>query len=417
MRCRGSIVIKDRNIVCFASGWNYHPTSKHHVMRRLAEENHVIWVNWHASRMPSIGLNDLKAITGKLRQIQQGPRDATDQITVVTPPQLPLPGSEWARGINARLVRRSIQKILRQLPTRPVQFWSFAPDVAELVGSFDEELVLYYCVDAFGEFPGYDRNLIERLETELIHKSDVVLTTSQPLFEAKQPLHPNVHLVQHGVDHRRLSRAVHEDLPIPEDLLALPRPVFGFVGVVGEWVDLRMVADLARLRPDASIVIIGPATSSKAAVADLPNVYWLGARNHEALPCYLRGFDVGLIPFCKVPLTHHANPIKLYEYLAAGVPVVSTSLPAVREIPGSVWLADDGKICARSCDEALANNQPEARLHRSQLMAAESWTARIAHISEIVENTLRHRAFAAPQRGSAVSRDDIRRAASLAGST
>jgi glycosyltransferase involved in cell wall biosynthesis len=386
-------------------------------MRRLAEENHVIWVNWHASRIPSIGLNDLRTITGKLRQIRRGPLEATEQITVVTPPQLPLPGSEWARKINASLVQRSIRSILRRLPKRPVQLWSFAPDIAELVGSFDEELVLYYCVDAFGEFPGYDRDLIEQLETALIRKSDVVLTTSQPLFEAKQPLHPNVHLVQHGVDHTRLSRAVHENLPIPEDLLALPKPVFGFVGVVGEWVDLQMVANLARMRPDASIAMIGPAAISKAPLADLPNVYWLGARNHEALPCYLRGFDVGLIPFCKVPLTHHANPIKLYEYLAAGVPVVSTSLPAVREVPGSVWLADDLQTFVRSCDEALANNQFEARATRSELMAAESWTARITQISEIVESTFRRGAVSAQQARPRVAPEDACLAASLASST
>ena len=152
--------------------------------------------------MPSIGLNDLKTITGKLRQIHRGPQSINEQFTVVTPPQLPLPGSEWARKVNTRLVRRSILSILKDLPKRPVQLWSFAPDIADLVGSFGEELVLYYCVDAFGEFPGYDRKLIEQLETTLIRKSDVVLTTSQPLYDAKQSLHANVHLVQHGVGPR-----------------------------------------------------------------------------------------------------------------------------------------------------------------------------------------------------------------------
>ena len=388
-------MIRDKNIICFASGWDYHPTSKHHVMRRLAEHNNVIWVNWHASRRPSLGLNDLKTIAGKLRQIRRGPRQAGEQLTVVTPPQVPLPRSTWARKLNARVVRRAIHRILRQLPDRPAQIWSFAPDIVDLVGGFNEELVLYYCVDAFGEFPGYDRDLIDHLETALIARSDVVLTTSQPLYETKRALHPNVHFVQHGVDHRRLSRAVRENLPIPRDLLALPKPVLGFVGVVGEWVDLDLVMGLARQRPEASIVISGPLTTSKPPLAHPPNVHWLGARGHDVLPCYLRGFDVGLIPFCKVPLTHNANPIKLYEYLAAGVPVVSTSLPAVHPIPGSVWLADDAETTARYCDAALANNQPEARKHRSELMAAESWEARLDQIDGIVQNTLRDRAISA----------------------
>jgi len=381
-------VIKDRNIVCFASGWDYHPTSKHHIMRRLAEHNHVIWVNWHSSRRPSIGLNDLRTVAGKLRQIRRGPERAGRQITVITPPQIPLPGSEWARQVNARLVRRSIHRLLGQLPRRPVQLWSFAPDVADMVGCFNEELVLYYCVDAFGEFPGYDRRLIERLERELIDKSDVVLTTSQPLYETKRPLHPNVHLVQHGVDHTSLSRAVTETLPLPADLRILPRPILGYVGVVGEWVDLELVAGLARLRPEASIAIIGPASTSRAPLAGLSNVHWLGARSHLELPNYLAGFDVGLIPFRMLPLTHNANPIKLYEYLAAGVPVVSTSLPAVNPVRNSVRLADDPATTAAACDQAGGHNAAAERLRRSEMMASQSWSARLEQISGIVEQTL-----------------------------
>jgi len=360
-------------------------------MRRLAEQNHVIWVNWHASRRPSANLGDLRTITGKLWQMHRGPQRIGQRLIVTTPPQIPFPGSQWARKVNARLVRRSIARILSSLPDRPVQLWSFAPDVVDLVGSFNEELVLYYCVDAFGEFPGYDRGLIEQLELALIRKSDVVLTTSQPLYEARRSLHPHVHLVQHGVDHKHLSGAVAEDLTLPEDLRTLPKPVFGFVGVVGEWVDLELVAGLARRRPEASIVIIGPAVTPRAALGDLPNVRWLGGKNHEELPGYLRGFDVGLIPFRKLPLTHHANPIKLYEYLAAGVPVVSTPLPAVRPVAGSVWLADDAETTARCCAEALNHNRPADRACRSQLMANESWTARLEQISDIVQTVIRSR--------------------------
>jgi len=251
---------------------------------------------------------------------------------------------------------------------------------------------MYYCVDAFGEFPGYDRELIERRERELLAKSDVVLTTSRPLYDTKCQLHPNVHLVQHGVDQGHLARAVTEDLPVPSDLRVLPKPVFGFVGVVGEWVDMDLLAALARHRPDASIVIIGPAVTSRAPLNDLHNVHWLGPRDHHELPNYLRGFDVGLIPFKKVPLTLHANPIKLYEYLAAGVPVVSTSLPAVRPIDQSVWLADDPATTIEACARALRHNDRAARQHRSQLMASESWTVRLELISEIIGNALKDQA-------------------------
>jgi len=277
-----------------------------------------------------------------------------------------------------------VRAILDRLPPRPVQLWSFAPDVADFARYFGEEAVVYYCVDAFGEFRGYNRELIERRERELLRRSDVVITTSEPLFESKRVHHPNVHLVEHGVDHRHLARALDEQTPIPADVARWPRPVFGFVGVVGDWVDVPLVAELARRRPDASVVIIGP-RSATFGTAGLPrNLHWLGPREHRLLPGYLKAFDVGLIPFRQVPLTHNANPIKLYEYLAAGVPVVSTSLPAVRPLAGSVWLADDAAATAAACDEALRHNSPAARSDRSRLMIAHSWTRRLEEISEIV---------------------------------
>lgn len=381
-------MITGKNIICFASGWDFYPTSKHHIMRQLAAHNHVIWVNWHASRRPSLTLADLKTAAGKLVQIRRGPTCVTPNLTVITPPQLPLPHSRWARTLTTRLVCRAVRNVLASLPRRPVQVWSFAPDVGDLIGEFDEELVVYYCVDAFGEFPGYDREWIERRENELISRCNVVLTTSQPLYEAKQQLHPHVFMVEHGVDYHHLSRAVNETLQVPDDLARLQRPVMGFVGVVGEWVNMPLLASLAAQRGDASIVLIGPAQTPMNTLTALPNVHWLGPRDHSLLPNYLRGFDVGLIPFRDVPLTRHANPIKLYEYLAAGVPVVSTPLPAVTNIERSVWQAREPNEFTACCNEAVRYADTDHRLHRARLMAGHSWSGRIERISAMIDTVM-----------------------------
>jgi glycosyltransferase involved in cell wall biosynthesis len=390
-------LISGKNIICFASGWDFHPTSKHHVMRRLARHNKIIWVNWHSSRRPRVHPSDLRTMWNKVCQIGKGAQRVDDNITVVTPFQIPMPGSRVARRFNTLSVRRAVERVLEGLPPRPTQLWSFAPDVGDLVGRFNEELALYYCVDAFGEFPGYDKALIERCERELLARTDVVIATSGPLYESKKQLHPNVHLVEHGVDYERLSHAVNEELPIPLELASLPRPIIGYVGVVGEWVDLDLLAALARSRPKASIVVIGPVLVPQGPCAGLPNVHWLGERDHSSLPGYLRLFDVGLIPFKHVPLTRNANPIKLYEYLAAGVPVVSTGLPSVRPVTGSVWIADDAVRTMRCCEDALTRNTATDRHRRSQLMKSESWEARLERISEIIESRGRPRPTELPQ--------------------
>jgi glycosyltransferase involved in cell wall biosynthesis len=327
-------------------------------------------------------------MASKLWQIRQGAHVAGNNITVLTPTQVPDPASSIARKINKFTVCRAIRKVLNQLPDYPVQIWSFAPDVGDLIGCFNEEAVLYYCVDAFAEFPGYNRPLIEKREQELIDRSDVVVATSPPLYETKRQQHANVHFIQHGVNHRHFARALQQDLPIPVELAALPQPIYGFVGMVGEWMDRELIAGLARRRPDASIVMIGPRDIPLGPCAGLKNIHWLGERSYYDLPHYLRAFDVGLIPFRKIPVTINANPIKLYEYLAAGLPVVSTSLPAVRQIPGSVWLADDAESLADCCAKAGAVNEPETRHRRSKMMWPESWSQRVEQLSELVSRTL-----------------------------
>lgn len=366
-------------------------------MRLLSKHNQVIWVNWHASRRPQARMTDLRTIASKLSQIRQGPRQVSDSITVLTPCQLPLPGSAVARRLNAMMVRRAIQRVLDRLPPRPVQIWSFAPDIAEMVGAFNEELVLYYCVDAFGEFPGYDRELIERCERQLMAGSDVVIATSQPLYESKRRLHPEVHFVKHGVNHEHLSQGVREPLECPADLAYLPRPILGFVGIIGGWVDLDLVAGLARACPEASVVMIGPVQIPRGACAELPNVYFLGERDHRMLPVYLRHFDVGLIPFQQTALTRNANPIKLHEYLAAGLPVVSTPMPAVDPVEDAVWIANDAHEWAVCCSRAARRNNFQARLARSERMRAEAWPARLEQIAGIVNRVLEKRPINTPE--------------------
>ena len=136
-------MISGKNIIAIASNWHFDPTSKHHVMKILSEQNHVLWVNYHGSRRPQVSAADARAIVGKLKQVAQGPSWVSDTMLVLTPLLLPLPGSRWARSVNRKLVALQIRRALKRLPSNPVQLWTFAPDVDYLAGQFDEELLLY----------------------------------------------------------------------------------------------------------------------------------------------------------------------------------------------------------------------------------------------------------------------------------
>ena len=172
---------------------------------------------------------------------------------------------------------------------------------------------------------------IARLERELIGKSDLVITCSSLLQESKSRLNPNCVLVRHGVEQDHFKKALDAETELPADIRDLPKPVLGFYGLVAEWVDLEAMAKVAEAYPQGSVVIVGEHNNANpegmARLRALPNVHFLGRKTYSELPAYCKAFDVALLPFIKNELTANANPLKLREYLAAGLPVVSTDIP------------------------------------------------------------------------------------------
>jgi glycosyltransferase involved in cell wall biosynthesis len=205
------------------------------------------------------------------------------------------------------------------------------------------------------------------------------------LQASKNSLNPQTHLVPHGVDVDHFAKATDPATRVPDDVADLPHPILGFFGLIQEWVDLELLAEVARLRPDGSIVLIGQARTDRKP-RDMPkNVHFLGQRPYETLPAYCRAFDVGLIPFRINELTLNVNPIKLREYLAAGLPVVSTPLPEVAVYRPLVDIAEDAEAFVAACDRAVAADDSESIERRRDAMRKETWAAKVEHLSKLVE--------------------------------
>jgi len=151
-------------------------------------------------------------------------------------------------------------------------------------------------------------------------------------------------------------------------------------------VDLELVAYLARSHPEWSLVLIGPIMVDTAAVAGLPNVHLLGRREHRDLPAYCKGFDVGLIPYRVIDRMPFVNPIKLREYLSAGLPVVSTAVPEVRRYPHWCAVGEDHEGVRLAIERALLEDSPDKRRSRSNAMQSETWQARVAEVDRIVQD-------------------------------
>ncbi|OQX09710.1 MAG: hypothetical protein BWK76_21840 [Desulfobulbaceae bacterium A2] len=374
-------MISGKNILCFANDWHNDPTSKHQIMKLLARQNKVLWINSIAMRMPSVSSSDLQRIVGKLRNWLKGLERINANLFVFTPIVLPFPSSVLARRINAWLLRLSLRYYRRQLGMQHFQLWSFVPTMVELAGTMGEEKLVYYCVDEWSKFSFMDSVAMRDMEIRLLRKADVVFTTADHLQRDKQQFNKNTHLIEHGVDHAHFSSALHGGMPVPADMATIPRPVLGFFGLIHEWIDLDLIEHIARAKPEWSIVMIGKCSVDVSRFSRYKNVFFLGQKPYSTLPSYCSVFDVGLIPFAVNDLTVNVNPIKLREYLSAGLPVVSTALPECEKYRDIIQIATDYTTFVACAEQVLATGPTAAREARSHRMASETWEAKVECIS------------------------------------
>jgi glycosyltransferase involved in cell wall biosynthesis len=385
-------MLTGQNIVCFAKDYSEDPTSNNHVMRVLAQNNRVLWVNSLAMRTPSLASgSDLKKIGAKLRGFAKdavaGAERVADNLWVTTPIVLPFPYRSWAQRANRHNLRHTLRRIRKSLGMDTFQLWTFLPTSVAYVGGLGESLVVFYITDEFSQFSYLDADRIAAMGQELCSRADVVFCTAHSLQAAKAPYNPHTYLASHGVDHAHFATAVTPG-PHAPDLATLPRPIIGFFGLIQDWIDLDLIGFLARERPQWSFVLIGSAKVDVTALQAHPNVHLLGRRPYADLPAYCRDFAVGLIPFVINELTRHVNPIKLREYLSAGLPVVSTPLPEVAYYRDSCAIAADPPAFLSALDSAVAEDSPEKRLARSRAMAGETWEKKVDEIGRHVRDAM-----------------------------
>src|SRR6266480_915072 len=381
-------MLEGASIICFSQDWEGDPTSKKHIMRILSTKNRVLWVNSVGMRRPTASGRDFRRLVAKLRRTLMGCVEVEPNLFVANPLVLPLPGVELAERLNAAVLAGWLRRLCRRLGmARPI-LWTFYPYANRLVGRLGERMVIYHCVDEYASFSGMPREAVVRMERDLILRAHIVFTSAEQLCAERRAVNRNTYFVRHGVDVRHFSRALDPATPVPQDMRTLPRPVIGFFGLLADWVDLDLVRALALARPGWSFALVGKIETDLGSLGALPNVHLLGQKPYDSLPGYCRAFDVGIIPFRVNALTVRANPLKLREYLAAGLPVVSTPLPEVARYDGLVGLADgvDGFLAA--IEAALGERSEAMARRRVEAMRGESWAARVEEISALIGGTL-----------------------------
>jgi UDP-galactopyranose mutase len=308
-------------------------------------------------------------------------------VTVVTP-SLP-------EGMSEEETQSALKTLLDEFladEEQPLVRWYYTPMMLPFSRHIDAAATVYDCMDELANFRFAPPQLLE-LERELFATADVVFTGGYSLYEAKKGRHPNVHPFPSSVDRAHFEQA-RAAAVTPEDQAGLPKPRFGFYGVIDERMNLDLIASMADAHPEWSIVMVGPVVKIDAAdLPQRPNIHYVGGKKYEELPHYLGGWDVALMPFAINESTKFISPTKTPEYLAGGRPVVSTPIADVIRHYGdleAVAIADGAEAFIAACEKALtlAQGDDEWLKDVDAKLANLSWDTTYARMAGLLSDAI-----------------------------
>lgn len=383
-----SAALHGRDIVCVGfADWDTDLwTNQHHLMSRMAEDNNVLFVESLGLRRPQLAGRDVARILRRLRRGLAPPRRA-DGLHVLSPLVLPLHSNGLVRALNRRLLSALVRRAARRLGMSHPILWAYVPQAEALIEALQPRLVIYHCVDDIAAQAGVDAASFCAAERRFAGRADLVLASAPSLARRMRELAGEGRVMDApNVADTQLFAGALEAGPVDPALAALPRPRVVFTGaIVTTKLDLPLLVALARARPSWAYALVGPVgpgdpNADVSALEAEPNIHLLGRRAYGELPAVLRGADAGLIPYARNELTGSIFPMKVYEYLAAGLPVVATPLPALAGVE-EVATAADAQGMAELLDEALLRDTPERRGERSRRAAEHSWEQRLREIA------------------------------------
>jgi glycosyltransferase involved in cell wall biosynthesis len=380
------------SIVCLSpQGWRVDlPTNRQQIMLRAARKGHrVVFVEtgnfagrhlWRLLRRrrdrsiaPPSGVREQKA----LNALPWGHTYAS------------------ANRVNCFLTAFVLRRLVRRLP-QPVVLWLYDPCAMPLVGACGESFAVYDCVDDYAEQVNGDprkRALVQAADCDAGTIARLVFATATPLFERHRRANDRTYLVRNVGDYEHFRLAADRSFAAP-DVAGLPRPVIGFAGnFLGEKVDIALLEAVARSRQDWTLLLVGPGRADTQAAVErlvsLPNVRWVGAKPYADVPRYVAAFDVALIPYRANDYTRSCFPLKTYEYLAAGKPVVASGLPELEGMAPDVTVADGAGSFVAAVEAALGRLGATERRRRMAVAARNTWETRAERLLGLIEDELR----------------------------
>jgi UDP-galactopyranose mutase len=385
-------------MVYFAmSPWDGMWKNRHQLMSRFAAEMPVLYVEpW--VRLRYLRRNSLKLLVQRDARPPVGAAEPIANLSIYhSPPTRPVSGSgligpwtanRWLAGVRAAAADIGIR--------RPI-LWLSLPEMGFAAGRMNELMSIYHAVDEYGGYARQTADKQRRLwarEEKILDAVDMTIVVSPELAKSKRKEGRDVHIVENAVDFDRFSHAARERC-IPGDLADVPAPRLGYSGLIGQRLNLDLLLRTAETRPDWSLVLIGKVDETGCAdrlrrLRALDNVYFLGQKAVTEVPAYIAGLDTGLLPYTLNLETENISPLKMYEYFAAGIPVVSTPIPAALRLRDFLAIASTDEEFIKRCEESLIADD-DARRRRIDHAGRNTWDDRVDEVRSLLQSHLSSR--------------------------
>jgi len=362
------------DFVVFSDDYGRHPSSCQHLFNRIGRNHRVLWVNSLGLRAARPDRFTLLRGLEKLRRWYRPLRQIGPTFWVLDPPMLPVAGTSAVARANARWTAGRIRRTLRRLGFHRPILWTTVPTARDYIGRLGESMVVYYVTDDYSLWPGGNAESIRRADRGLARRADLIFACSQLLADRHQNARAKPILLPHAVDRDHFQTPRSE----PEDIKSVPHHRACFFGSIYEKIDLDLLRELARTRPNLHLVLIGPVKVDLNGVAELPNVRVLGPKSYDELPAYLQAMDIFVVPYVPDEQIRASGPLKIRECLALGKPTVAPVLPDLEPFADVLHLYGPREAFTEKVRMALADVRPPEVLR--DRVRADTWDARVETI-------------------------------------
>lgn len=386
---------KQHNIICFAGAKYDIPywTNRQEIMSRVSKTHRVLYVE------PRLFiLSILKDILKNPAKFFKGVKKTENLFIISQINRLPFSRqSRLCNFINQKINEFFVKRAAHKFGFENPVLWIYDTEACYYLGKMNEKFVLYDCVDKHEAQEGIKAHAekVKQEEKIILEKANAVAVTSRALFEEKKKQNPNTFFIRNVGDFERFNPEALKNLEIPEDIKKIKRPIAGFVGAIDSYkLNISLLRQISILNGDVSFVLIGKPFIDKNSkeIEELKkrrNVYFLGPRDRKEIPAYVQAFDVCLIPYQKNEYNKYSFPLKFFDYMATGKPIIASGLPELEEFCEVIDIIKTPEEFTEILRKVILKGDSERREKRLEIASQNTWEIRTKKLLNILENNIK----------------------------